>query len=61
MGKVDEQVFEVLKSSGSPLTLDEIAQKMGKPSKTVYKGLKKLFEEGKINCDHKTRQYSPAK
>ena len=61
MGKMDEQVFELLKSSGSPLTLNEIAEKMGKPSKAVYKALRKLFEEGKIDCDLKTRRYSPAK
>ena len=61
MGKVDEQVFELLKSSGSPLTLNEIAEKMGKPSKAVFKALRKLFEAGKIDCDLKTHRYSPAK
>ena len=61
LGKVDEQVFEVLKNSGSPLTINEIAEKMGKPSKAVFKALRKLFEEGKVNCDLKTRRYSPAK
>jgi len=58
---VDEQVFELLTSSGSPLTLNEIAEKMGKPPKAVYKALRKLFEAGKIDCDLKTRRYSPAK
>jgi DNA-binding IclR family transcriptional regulator len=61
VGKMDEQVLELLKSSGNPLTLNEIAEKMGKPSKAVYKALRKLFEEGKIDCDLKTRRYSPAK
>jgi len=61
VGKVDEQVFEFLKSSGSPLTLNEIAEKMDKPSKAVYKALRKLFEEGKIDCDLKTRRYYAAK
>ena len=61
MGKMDEQVLELLKSSGNPLTLNEIAEKMGKPSKAVYKALRKLFEQGKIDCDLKTRRYSPAK
>jgi predicted ArsR family transcriptional regulator len=61
LGKVDEQIFEVLKSSGSPLTLSEIAEKMGKPSKTVFKGLRKLFEQEKIDCDHKTHRYFLAK
>jgi DNA-binding IclR family transcriptional regulator len=58
---MDEQVLELLKSSGSPLTLNEIAEKIGKPSKAVYKALRKLFESGKIDCDLKTRRYSPAK
>ena len=61
LGKMDEQVFEVLKSAGSPLTINEIAEKMDKPSKAVYKALRKLFEEGKVDCDLKTRRYSPAK
>ena len=61
MGKMDEQVLELLKSSGNPLTLNEIAEKMGKPQKAVYKALRKLFEAGKIDCDLKTRRYSPAK
>jgi DNA-binding IclR family transcriptional regulator len=61
LGKVDEQVFAVLRSAGTPLTLNEIAEKMGKPPKAVFKALQKLFEQGKIDCDHKTRRYSPAK
>ena len=61
VGKVDEQVLELLKSAGNPLTLNEIAEKMGKPSKAVFKALRKLFEEEKIQCDLKTHRYSPAK
>jgi DNA-binding IclR family transcriptional regulator len=58
---VDEQVFELLKSEGKPLTLNEIAEKMGKPTKAIFKALRKLFEEEKIDCDQKTRHYSLAK
>lgn len=61
MGKVDEQVFSILKNSAKPLTLQEVADQMGKPPKTVFKALQKLFSEGKIDCDHKTRQYMIAK
>ena len=57
MGKMDEQVFEVLKSAGTPLTLNEIAEKSGKPSKAIFKALRKLFEQEKIDCDQKTRRY----
>jgi DNA-binding IclR family transcriptional regulator len=61
MGKLDEQVFSVLKNSGKPLTLLEIADQVGKPPKTIFKALQKLFTEGKINCDLKSRQYMVAK
>jgi DNA-binding IclR family transcriptional regulator len=61
MGKFDEQVFAVLKNSAKPLTLAEIADQMGKPSKTVFKALQKLFSEGKIECDVKNRQYMVVK
>jgi DNA-binding IclR family transcriptional regulator len=61
MGKFDEQVFAVLKNSAKPLTLAEIADQMGKPSKTVFKALQKLFSEGKIECDVKNRHYMAVK
>lgn len=61
MGKVDDQVFSVLKNSKKPLSLVEIADQIGKPSKTVFKSLRKLFEEGKIDCDNKNRQYMLSK
>lgn len=61
MGKLDEQVFSILKNSGKPLTLSEISDQMGKPPKTVFKALQKLFTEGKIDCDVKSRQYMVAR
>jgi len=61
LGKVDEQVVALLKSSESPLTLVEIAEKLGKPSKTIFKALQKLFSEGKVDCDIRTRRYTLAK
>jgi len=61
MGKLDEQAFSILKSSGKSLTLLEIADQMKKPPKTVFKALQKLFTEGKIDCDIKNRQYMVAK
>jgi len=61
MGKLDEQVFALLKNFNKPLTLQEIADQMGKPPKTVFKALQKLFTEGKIDCDVKNRQYMIAK
>jgi len=61
MGKVEEQVISVLKNSGKPLSLAEIAEQIGKSPKTVFKSLRKLFEEGKIDSDVKTHRYTLAK
>jgi len=61
LGKVEEQIVEVLQNSSSPLTLVEMAEKLGKPPKTIFKALQKLFSEGKVDCDIRTRRYSLAK
>jgi len=61
MGKVEKQIISVLENSRKPLSLVEIADQIGKPPKTVFKSLRKLFDEGKIDCDIKNRQYMLAK
>jgi len=61
MGKVEDQIVSLLKNSDKSLTIAEIASEIGKPSKTVFRSLRKLFEEGKVDCDIKTRQYTLAK
>jgi len=61
MGKVEEQIISLLENSRKPMSLVEIADQIGKPPKTVFKSLRKLFEEGKIYCDIKNRQYMLAK
>jgi DNA-binding IclR family transcriptional regulator len=61
MGKVEDQIISVLENSRKSLSLVEIADQIGKPPKTVFKSLRKLFEEGKINCDIKSHQYTLAK
>jgi len=61
MGKVEEQIVSLLENSDKPLTLSEIASHLGKPSKAVFKSLRKLFEEGKVDCDIKTHRYTLAK
>ena len=58
MGKLDDPVLDLLKSSPQPLTLTEIAERLGKPEKSVYKALRHLFEKGQI--DTKGRQYAVA-
>jgi len=61
MGKVEKQIISVLESSKKPLSLVEIADQIGKPPKTVFKSLRKLFDEGKIDCGVKNRVYTLAK
>ncbi|MDH5390685.1 MAG: hypothetical protein OEX10_05990 [Candidatus Bathyarchaeota archaeon] len=61
MGKVEDQIISVLENSKKPLSLVEIADQIGKPTKTVFKSLRKLFEKGKIDCDTKNHQYMLAK
>jgi DNA-binding Lrp family transcriptional regulator len=61
MGKTDEEVLRLLETVGTPLTLVEIAEKLGKKPKVVFSALRKLFEGGKITCDHKNRRYAVKK
>jgi DNA-binding IclR family transcriptional regulator len=60
MGKIHKQIISLLENS-NPLSLAEIAEQIGKPEKTVFKALRKLFSEGTINCDNKSRLYSLTK
>jgi len=61
LGKVEEQIVEVLQKSPKPLTLVEIAEQLGKPPKKIFNPLRKLFEEGRVNCDIPSRMYRLAK
>ncbi len=55
LNKVDEQVIAALKES-KELTLQELAEKTGLPSKKIFKSLRKLFENEMV--DTKARKYS---
>ena len=59
MAKLDEPVLKLLQSSPEPLTMAEVAEKLGKPEKAVYKALRHLFETGQLVT--KGRQYTVAK
>ena len=54
LNKVDEQVVAALKE-GKELTLQELVEKTGLPSKKVFKSLRKLFENEMV--DTKARKY----
>ena len=59
MAKIHKDIIKLL--SEKPLSLAEIAEKLEKSEKKVYNALKKLFSDGEINSDAKTRKYSLAK
>lgn len=56
VAKLDEAIVSLLKESGVPMTLQEIAAKVGKPEKTVFKALRKLFQKEQVDCVN--RQYN---
>jgi DNA-binding Lrp family transcriptional regulator len=49
MVKLDDDVVSLLKDT-SPLTLAEIAEKLGKPEKAVFRALRRLFEREIVEC-----------
>jgi len=55
LNKVDEKVYQTLKAEGKELTLQELTDKTGEPSKKVFKSLKKFFEHEIIET--KARKY----
>ena len=50
MAKLDEEIVLLLKESGVPMTLKEIAAKVGKSEKAVFRALQRLFEKEKVDC-----------
>mgnify|MGYP000147266867 CR=1 FL=1 len=57
MGKLENEILNLL-SKSEPLTLIEIAERLNKKPKIIFRSLRKLFEEGKIIWDAKTRRYT---
>jgi uncharacterized membrane protein len=55
LNKIDEAVIAALKAEGKELSLQEIADKSGQPSKKVFKSLRKLFEHEMV--DTQGRRY----
>jgi predicted transcriptional regulator len=56
--KLDEDVVALLKNS-PPMTLAEIAEKLGKPEKIVYRAVRRLFEKELVDCVN--RKYALSK
>jgi predicted transcriptional regulator len=59
MAKIHKDIMKLL--AEKPMALVEIAETLEKSEKKVYNALKKLFSDGEIDCDAKSRQYSIAK
>lgn len=59
MAKIHKDILKFL--SEKPMTLVEVAEKLEKTEKKTYNALKKLFSDGKIESNAKTRKYSLAK
>jgi len=55
LNKTDELVINALKTEGKELTLQELTEKTGEPSKKVFKSIRKLFENELIET--KARKY----
>jgi len=53
MGKLESQIVSALQNSDKPLTLSEIAIKIGASEKKVYRSLRKLFQKEKIDVSNR--------
>ena len=60
LNKVDEQVLAALKA-GKELTLQELTEKTGEPSKKVFRSLRKLFENELIGTNARKYKLVEAK
>jgi len=56
MAKIHKDIIKLL--SEKPLTLAELAESLETKEKKVFNALKKLFSDGEIESDAKTRKYS---
>ena len=60
LNKIDEQVIAALKA-GKELTLQELTEKTGEPSKKVFRSLRKLFENELISTNARKYKLVEAK
>ena len=59
MAKIHKDIIKLL--SEKPLSLAELAESLETKEKKVFNALKKLFSDGEIESDAKTRKYSLVK
>jgi predicted transcriptional regulator len=58
MAKIHNQIMKLLKEK--PMTLNELSETLETTEKKTFNALKKLFSDGKISSNAKTRAYSMA-
>jgi DNA-binding IclR family transcriptional regulator len=58
MGKPEDEILPLLKGEERPLTLIEIARKLGKNPNIVLESLRKLVKNNVISYDPRTRAYN---
>jgi DNA-binding IclR family transcriptional regulator len=59
MAKIHKDIIKLL--SEKPMALAELAEALEKSENKVFNALKKLFSDGEIDSDAKTRKYSLTK
>ena len=59
MAKIHKDIIKLL--SEKPMALAELAEALEKSEKKVFNALKKLFSDGEIESNAKTRKYSIVK
>ena len=59
MAKIHKDIIKLL--SEKPMALAELAESLETKEKKVFNALKKLFSDGEIESDTKTRKYSLVK
>ena len=61
LNKTDKLVINTLKTEGKELTLQEIVDKTGQPSKKTFRSLRKLFENELIETNARKYKLASAK
>jgi uncharacterized membrane protein len=61
LNKTDKLVMNALKMEGKELTLQEIVDRTGQPSKKTFRSLRKLFENELIETNARKYKLASAK
>lgn len=59
MGKLEKRIISTLENTNGGLSLNEIAERLEEPQKKVFKALRKMFQQDKI--DSQNQRYTLSK